>query len=155
MCPPGLYNEGRRADTWDRPYKSVHNGFTLIELMITVALIGILSMIALPIYSNHLVHAKRLQAEVALIQLANALENYFLVHHTYEKATLAQLALSDKVANVAYELQITSADNQNYQLTAIPRGKQAQKDTACAALLLNSAGIKTITGTGDSMQCWQ
>lgn len=155
MCPPRGFNFKVRADTWVSPYKKRLTGFTLLELMIVIAIISIVSMLTFPLYSQHLIHAKRLQAEVALIKLSNALEQYFLLHNTYEKATLPLLAISEHTADKSYQLQIISANNQDYLLTAIPLSPQAEKDASCAALHLDSNGTKSITGTGDFSQCWE
>lgn len=129
-------------------------GFNLIELMLTLSIIGILCMMGLPVYSQHLIHAKRLEAEMDLIKLANALEKYFLLNNTYEKATLGQLNIPEKTADNQYKLQIVSVSNSDYLIQALPLDQQIEKDKICGTLRLDSAGNKAITGSGSLVNCW-
>ncbi len=130
-------------------------GFNLIELMITLVIIGIVSAIAIPLYSQHMIHARRLQAEIQLIKLANALEQYYLLNNTYQDATLAKLGLTEDIANHQYTLHILSATMSDYLLKAIPLDRQAEQDVSCASLMLDSTGNKTISGSGTLTECWQ
>ncbi|HSW69025.1 MAG TPA: type IV pilin protein [Gammaproteobacteria bacterium] len=130
-------------------------GFNLLEILITLSIIGILSILCFPIYSQHIIHARRLEAEVNLIKLANALEKYYLLKNTYENATLEELNFSKRIAGDQYDLKIVSVTSSDFLIKASPIGNQAKKDIACASLSLNSAGIKKITGTGELTECWQ
>ncbi len=130
-------------------------GFSLLELMIVLIIVGILSAICLPIYSEHLIRERRLEAEMNLIKLSNALEKYFLLNNTYEKATLRQLNISDKIADNQYQLQIVSATGSDFLIQAVPLNNQEKKDSLCASLLLNSEGVKQITGNGKITECWE
>ena len=130
------------------------SGFNLFELMITIIIVSILSALAIPLYSTHLVHAKRFEAQLNLIKLAEALEQYYLIHNTYEKATLTQLNFPEKIADNKYQLVITTATVSDFSLNAIPLGKQAKKDASCGTLTLDSFGKKGIMGGGDLADCW-
>jgi len=130
------------------------SGFNLLELMIVLTIIGILCAISIPIYSEHMIRARRLEAEVSLIKLANALEKYFFLNNTYENATLEQLHLSEKIANEQYQLQIAAATSSGFSIKAVPLGMQAEKDVACASLTLDSEGNKGITGSDKITACW-
>lgn len=129
-------------------------GFNLLELMIVLAIMGILSGLSLPIYSQHILRARRLEAEISLIKLANALEKYYFLNNTYENATLDQLNISGTVANNQYQLYIVSATHSDFSIKAVPLKRQAEEDTACASLLLDSEGNKGITGNGKLKECW-
>jgi type IV pilus assembly protein PilE len=129
-------------------------GFNLLELMITLSIVGILFAISLPIYSEHIVREKRLEAEMNLIKLANALEKYFFLNNTYEDATLSRLNFSDKIADKQYQLQIVSATHSTFLINAIPLGNQAKKDVLCRTLSLDSVGNKKMTGSGSLAECW-
>jgi type IV pilus assembly protein PilE len=131
------------------------NGFNLTELMITIAIIGIVIAIGLPVYSKHLITARRLEAETGLVQLASALEKYYLLNNTYENVTLEMLDIPEKIANNAYQVQIASATSDNFSIAATPINNQAEKDLSCATLLLDSSGKKQITGTGNASECWE
>ncbi len=130
------------------------NGFNLFELMITLFIIGILSALCLPVYSNHLVHARRLEAEINLFKLANALEQYHIVNNTYQNAELATLGLSEKVAHGQYRLLIRIVSETDYAIEALPLDKQAESDGLCGSLLLNSEGKRGVTGSGELGECW-
>ncbi len=131
------------------------HGFSLIELMIALIIVGILSAVCIPIYSDHVIHARRLEAEVNLIKLANALEQFHLVNNTYQNAELAALGFPNKIVDNQYHLLITRANDDGFAIEAKPLDKQAQSDVSCAALLLNSEGKREITGTGKLTDCWR
>lgn len=131
------------------------NGFNLLEILIVLTIIGILSALCLPVYSEHIIRARRLEAEINLIKLANALEKYYLLNNTYENATLNQLHFSQMIANNQYQLQIVAVSSSEFSIKAEPQGKQTDKDVVCGSLLLNSSGNKGITGNSTVNECWQ
>jgi len=131
-----------------------NSGFSLFELMITLVIISVLSLLCLPIYSRHITHARRLEAELSLIKLANAIEEYHIINNTYQNATLDALGFSEKIAHDQYQLAIPLATDFQYILKAIPQDKQAQNDTLCDSLILNSSGKREITGSGHLTDCW-
>lgn len=130
------------------------SGFNLLELMIVLVIIGILSSVSLPIYSGHVIRARRLEAEMNLIRLSNALEKYFLLNNTYQNASLQNLNISEKISDNQYQLHIASATETDYLIEAIPLKNQEKSDTFCGILILDSEGSKKITGTGTTRECW-
>ena len=71
-----------------------HRGFTLIELMIVVAIVGILAGIAYPSYMDHLRKGNRAKAQAFLMDVAQRQQNYLIVHRQYAQS-LAQLGFAD------------------------------------------------------------
>jgi type IV pilus assembly protein PilE len=129
------------------------NGFHLIEVLTTVAIMSILITLCLPLYSQYLVQARRLEAASTLSRLAVAMEKFHIEHNTYQGATLVALHFSDTIAKNNYQLRIQS-ENNDYILLAQPIGKQAEKDTQCAGLILYANGKQAITGNSNVSQCW-
>ncbi len=69
-------------------------GFSLVELLIVMAIIAILIAVAYPLYTSHLVKGRRNQAEIALLYLASQLESFYSVQNSYQGATLESLGVN-------------------------------------------------------------
>jgi len=132
-------------------------GFTLIELMIVVLVIGILAAVAIPAYQNYVTRAARTKATRALLNLAGTEERYFYSKNTYTK-DLTQLGITkpycvDSCSDARfYTVTIPSASSTDYTLEADPGGTQKTQDTQCGTLTLNRAGVKTPAQS--SARCW-
>ena len=122
-----------------------NNGFTLIELMIVVAIIGLLGAIGYPSYQNYIQKGNRADGIDSLLTLAGRMEQYYLNNDTYAGATVGSATSSDGL----YTLAITAADGFAYTLTATPVGG----DSECGNLTLNSLGVKG-TSAGTPADCW-
>lgn len=144
----------RKTPRGNRQQIKIIIGFSLLELMIALSIVGILSMLCLPIYSQHMTHARRLEAEVNLVKLANAMEQYFLIHQTYRFVTLSQLGFPEKIVHAQYRLMIVDATDSEYEIKVDPLDKQAQQDKKCGSLLMDSLGKRNITGSGKISECW-
>lgn len=127
------------------------NGFQLIEILTTLTIISILVALTLPLYTQYLVQAKRLQAKTTLTKLAAAMEKFYMAHDTYNGATLATLNFSEPNTEKNYQLKIET-DNHDYTLIAMAIGKQAENDNTCRELIL-AANNKHGT-EGDGKDCW-
>ena len=130
------------------------NGFSLIELLCVLGLIGLLSTFAYPNYTQHLTRARRLDSISALLDLAARLEQYHLHHNTYHTATLGMNQSTDILHQTItpagwYQLRITKATQTEYQLEAIPINAQAKRDRQCPRLTLDSQGHE-----GENSVCW-
>ena len=128
-------------------------GFSLIELLIAIAIMGILASIAYPSYNHYIVKTRRSDAHTALLDLANRMERYFISHNTYAGATLSNMGVNAVTQSGYYTLAINNLSDNTYTLTAIPRGVQTE-DSSCGTLGLNQLGQKTSTGSLSATECW-
>lgn len=135
--------QGRRA-----------NGFTLIELMITIAVVGILAAIALPSYNNYVLESGRADAKAALYGVSQTLERCFTRYGAYDNAAcpLAQ-GDTEMSENDKYQITVTTTTPNTFALTAAPQGPQT-KDTECGNFTLSHTGAKGVSGSGDVEECW-
>ncbi|WP_201314434.1 type IV pilin protein [Dyella sp. EPa41] len=137
-------------------------GFTLIELMVVVAIIAVLAAVAVPTYGRYVYRARRVDGQELLLRIANAEERYYAVHNRYADLKTIQFsattsAPSEKghyLAGVA--IVDTQGAGQGYVATATPAGAQAAD--ACGGLSIDSAGVKlpaaSDTASGSNGRCW-
>lgn len=129
-------------------------GFSLMELLIALCILGILSVISFASYSSYFVTAKRQEAIITLNQVAAALEQYAVTHESYQGATLSKLGFPEIVAHDQYQLALNTLTNNAYTIEATPLASQAKRDSHCGTLSLTSSGIKGISGDGKLETCW-
>lgn len=132
-------------------------GFTLIELMIVVAVVGILFTVALPAYQNSVLKSRRADGKAALLDAANRQEGLILDRSTYT-IDMQDLGFStspmispDGNYSVAAAVCTGGAITSCYKLTATAIAAQA-KDTKCQTLTLDYKGAKENTPAAND--CW-
>lgn len=134
-----------------------NKGFTLIELMITVAVIGILAAIAYPSFAAYIIRSNRAAAESFLLEVSSRQQRYLLDARSYA-ANLNTLQLSTP-PEVSKNYTITTAPKTvttppGFTATATPTGSQATRDSECGTLTIDEAGTKTASGAKGVAGCW-
>ena len=129
--------------------KSIEDGFSLFELLIVLVIIGILAGITYPIYNHVMLKTHRTEAKIALLNLANQMEIYYLANNkSYADANLSKLHINDITEKNFYHLTIKSTAR-DYQLFA----EAKFPDPECRLFMLNQLGEMTNAGSG-SKKCW-
>ncbi|MBT8109634.1 MAG: prepilin-type N-terminal cleavage/methylation domain-containing protein [Gammaproteobacteria bacterium] len=140
-------------------------GFNLVELMIVVAIVGIIVAFAYPSYQEQTRKTRRADCSGALASFASTMERYYTVNNTYAGAGAAGgdtgtptiFAASCPVDGGAatYDLTIEAANASTFEIRATPVGVQA--NDKCGTLTLTNTGLKGITGAATGMtrdKCW-
>ncbi len=130
-------------------------GFTLIELMIAVAVVGLLSALAYPSYQQQIAKGRRTDAKQAVLELSQKMERFYTERGTYIGATLGATGLYPTISTGGYyDLSITAQTLDGFSVKAAPRGTQA--GDACASFLYNQLGEQAVSAdaTLSAAKCW-
>lgn len=123
--------------------------FSLIELLIVIAIIGILAAVCYPSYQQYVLRTYRTEATTTLLQLANNQEHYLADHGSYT----ADLALLGGVYSSRYSFEVLLTEqNQAFELRALTQGPQ-QADTSCSLFTLNHLGQRNQLSP-QTLSCW-
>lgn len=120
----------------------VSGGFTLIELMIVVVIVGVLAAIAYPAYQDYARETKRADAHAALLRIATLQEKHFSNNNQYANSTTTLgYAANPAISNDGHwAVSITGVGPAAFTLRAAPAGGHVDAD--CAAITLTSAGLR-------------
>lgn len=137
-------------------------GFTLIELMVTVAIIAILAGVAYPAYTEQVARGRRADVQATLMEAAQHMQRFYAAHNRYDvqldgetdNALPANLQASPRAGAAAYTLRIRAMDAGSFTLEAMATG--AQTNDRCGDFRLTHTGARAVTGRGATVQdCWR
>ncbi|MBI2771381.1 MAG: prepilin-type N-terminal cleavage/methylation domain-containing protein [Burkholderiales bacterium] len=156
------------------------SGFTLIELMIVVAIVGIIAAVALPSYTSYVARARRADARVTLLQAAQFMQRFYAANDRYDidrsnNTAIAQMPTAlknspaDSTAMYQLNTSITTAGNYTasltttaYTLTMAPISGGRMATDSCGFYTLTSSGVKgnlsiagTALATAARDTCWK
>ncbi len=149
--------------------KQVQQGFTLIELMVTVAIVGILASIAYPSYQSSMQKSHRADAKSALLELANYMERHATEVGCYmdpgadnqcgtgdDSIPILPFTTTPKTGTAYYDLVLFPVDATSFTLSANPIAGAAQENDECGSLTLTNTGIKDVISTSGvtATDCW-
>ncbi|MEG1767526.1 MAG: type IV pilin protein [Comamonas sp.] len=140
------------------PYKNPQQGFTLIEMLIAVALVGILAAVAIPSYSEYVRRGHRAEARAGLLQAAQWMERASTATGAYPTIDAFNATTLTTVPSSRYTIAIDAGrTDSTYSLTATPQN--AQTGDRCGAFTLRQDGLRGAKGkkaneAGYESNCW-
>jgi type IV pilus assembly protein PilE len=144
------------------------NGFTLVELVVTMVIAAMLAAIAIPAYSNYVRKAHRVEAKNAVLNIASLEERWFSTNNSYTDVPsnlgyTGTAGASFNVGSSYYTVAVTkhdatsSTDLSTYTITATVSGNQV-KDTPCQTFVVTSQGTQSsadAASAATTSTCWQ
>jgi len=140
-------------------------GFTLIEVMIAMVIIGILASMAYPAYRDYVVRTQRDLAKSAILQVLDRQEQFFIDNKAYANdvtvlgfdASPFAIGRNSEIVDASdpdrvYSISLTNASATAFTIVAVPQLGQATDDTDCGTLSVTNLGVKSASGAGD--RCW-
>nr|WP_245217527.1 type IV pilin protein [Rheinheimera maricola] len=133
---------------------SKQSGFTLIEAMIAVAIVGIVAAIAYPSYVNYIIGTNRAAAKACLTEMSQSMERGYTAAFSYEGLALPAIQCIDDL-DERYVFSLSNQAARTFTATATPKGVQTRDE--CGPLTLTQAGARGANGSFDVAvvrTCW-
>ena len=138
-------------------YLRNQTGFTLVELMIVVAIVAILATIGIPSYRESVARSHRADAKAALLEDAHFLERYFTENNRYQQADgtapSIPITVAPREGTPSYNVTVATPTTTSYTLTATPIAGGPMAGDGCGNLGLTNSGLRT-AGTLGLDACW-
>ncbi len=142
----------------DRQYRQA--GFSLIELLVVLVIMGVLSALALPGYTRYVQRGNRTEVMAALLEAQHFMERYYSANGQYLSPANAVPMLPQRLqgipsqGTVRYQLSVREATANSYLLQAVPEGSMA--DDVCGSLTINQTGLRGVLNSTNSVsECWR
>lgn len=144
----------------NRTHSFASAGFTLIELMVTVAIVAILASIAYPSYEEYVRRSKRSDAQGQVLMAAQFMERFYTTNATYIGAALPTgVTTSPENATATtkqYDLQLTNVTANTYTVTAVRTGGRPMATDKCGDFGVSQTGAKMLANNTAAVdECWR
>lgn len=152
------------------PRTKTVRGFTLIEIMVVVAIVGILAAVAVPNYTQYIARANRADARTQLMQAALFMQKFYAANDSYKQdrsgtavanAMPASLKIAPTEGTALYTLSVQSASDADFELRMVPDSGKKMSADKCGTFTINSTGAKGVwvNNTAGSTtlrdECWK
>jgi type IV pilus assembly protein PilE len=135
-------------------------GFSLVELLVVLVIMGVLSAVALPAYTRYVQRGHRTEAMAALLESQHFMERYYSANGQYLSPANAVPLLPQRLqgipsqGTVRYQLSVREATVKSYVLQAVPEGSMA--GDICGSLTINQTGLRGVLNSTRSVaECWR
>ena len=135
-------------------------GFSLVELLVVLVIMGVLSAVALPGYTRYVQRGHRTEVMAALLESQHFMERYYSANGQYLSPANAVPWLPQRLqgipsqGTVRYQLSVSEATLNSYVLQAVPKGSMT--GDVCGSLTINQAGLRgVLKGTRSVAECWR